>query len=102
MAKSSMLIRVHYGDGRVADAVAGPKAQVMVERHFGTTIPKLTDGGGAEHGYYLAWAALTAAKRETREFDDFLDAIDDIEVLAEEDAPAGPTESARPPDSSLS
>jgi hypothetical protein len=77
MAKSKTLI-ISYLDGREDEEVlAGPKAQVMAERHFGHSLVNMDT---VEQAYYLGWCALTVAKRCDVDYDTFLDTLDDVDV----------------------
>jgi hypothetical protein len=77
-------LRVTYTDGTVAEALAGPRAQVACERHFKKPITEIGNSGSIETVYFLAWAALHFAGKEPRGFDDFLDVLDDVEDAGEE------------------
>lgn len=90
-------LRVTYSDGRQVNVVLRPKAQVAVERHFNKSV---MDMNRIEEMYYMAWAALSATKEEARDFDSFLDVIDDVELAGEQGA--DPTGAAPSADSSSS
>lgn len=76
-------IKVTYLDGRVEIVLAGPRAQVDLERHFKIS---LGEANKLEHVYYLAWTALHLAGKEPREFDVWLDDLAEIDPLGDEDA----------------
>lgn len=78
--------KVTYRDGQVVEVRCGPKAQVLFERHFKATMSAFAKDPGAELAYYLAWAGLHCAGMEGMEFEPFLDAVDDIEPVAVDEA----------------
>lgn len=72
-------MKVTYADNREVTIVISPRAQVETERHF-----KGTDGAANNRigsHYYLAWAALRAAGKESSEFESFLDMVADVEEI---------------------
>lgn len=72
-------IRVTYTDGRSSDVLASARAQVETERHF-----KGADNAGKnriEASFYLAWASLRYAGKETAEFEQWLDTVEDAEEV---------------------
>jgi len=83
MAKSKKLIISYLDDREDEEVLAGPKAQVMAERHFGHS---LLDMESVEEAYYLGWCALKVAKRCDVDYDTFLDTLDDVDVPEEEKA----------------
>src|SRR5689334_7001360 len=87
--------KVKYQDGKVLEVRVMPKAQVMFERQYTTTMSKLANDVSAEHGYYLAWAALHCAGMEPTDFETFLGSIEEIESIdtdeVEEVDPTQPT-----------
>ena len=72
---------VKYLDGRSVNVRVMPKAQVMFERHFSTSMAKLAADPSMEKSYYLVWAACHCAGMEGNDFDTFLGLIEDIESL---------------------
>lgn len=98
-------MKVTYMDGREVVVRIGPKTQVLFERHF-PAMSMLDYGRGRgrriEHHYFLAWAALTEAKEETREFDAFLEVLEDAETVRDTpDTPVGDKAVNPEPDPSL-
>lgn len=93
--------KVTFQDGRQLEVRVMPKAQVMFERHFATSVSALAATPSAEKGYYLAWAALHCAGMEGRDFEAFLDALEDIENM-EVDEEADPTKKGPGPEPSSS
>lgn len=72
-------MKVVYADARESIVVVTPRAQVETERHF-----KGTDEAGNQRiqsHYYLAWASLFYTKKETGDFEAFLDAVADVEEI---------------------
>lgn len=77
---ASRWLEVFYVDKRPPVKVRiGPKAEVLFERHFQTTMSKAGQEISAEHLYYLAWAAMHAAGQEAADFESFLDMLEDVE-----------------------
>lgn len=76
MAKSKKLI-VTYLDGTEIEVAAGPKAQVMAERHFGHSLLEMAT---AEEAYYLGWCALSVSGEYDKDFDTFLEVLDDVDI----------------------
>lgn len=96
-------LKVTYSDGRVAESNVSPKAEVDFERHFGTSINKAGSDMHQQYYYYLAWAGLHYAGRETNDFDTFLGTIDDVENVKDASADdVDPTSPARRPEPSSS
>lgn len=93
--------KVTYQDGTEREVRVMPRAQVMFERHFTTSMSSLADQPSAERGYYLAWAALHCASMESRDFEAFLDALEDIENVGGDDE-ADPTKTGPGPEPSSS
>ncbi|MGH3881960.1 MAG: hypothetical protein ACRDTT_22980 [Pseudonocardiaceae bacterium] len=92
-------LRIEYIDPREnIEVVLSPRAQVNTEQHFGKPLTAL-DGVGPS--YYIAWEAAKCAGKETRTFDEFLDAIVDVEMV-DEPAGANPTVEAQQQGTSLS
>lgn len=92
-------LRITYLDGRTVDVVASPRAQIMTEEHLGG----VTDAKRLHASYYLAWASLNKAGKESAEFDPWLDLIDDVNEITpdgEDLAAEDPTPAAPPPDTS--
>lgn len=93
-------LSVSFTDGR--DPVLTkltPRAQVAAERHFSKSIGAMDSG---EQIYYLVWASLHYSGREPRDFDAFLDLLDDIEPVKEDEQSDDPTPGDPSPDSSSS
>lgn len=90
---ASRWLLVSYVDGRDTVKVRiGPKAEVLFERHFGTSMTSAGRDISAEHLYYLAWASLHVAGKESADFESFLDKLDEVDAV--EGEPINPTGSA--------
>lgn len=76
MAKSKKLT-ITYLDGVEVEVLAGPKAQVMAERHFGHSLLEMVS---VEEAYYLGWCALQVAGLYDKDYDTFLDVLDDVDI----------------------
>lgn len=93
---------VLYADGRKVEAVARPKDVVAFERQYQTSMAAFADEKKPppmEWMYYLAWSPLHRLRQEPRAFDEFLDDVDEIEVV-EEPTAATPFEKTPSPDQS--
>lgn len=96
-----MVYKVTYSDGTVVQATAGPRDVVDYERQYGISFTD--DRTTAEQAYWLAWRPLNRTGKDTRDFEGFLNAIEDVEsvdgteaptpVPFEEPAPAAPAPS---------
>lgn len=76
-------IQITYQDGRTEVVPATPRAQVMTEEYIGGfSFEKKMLGT-----FYLGWASLNRAGKETRDFETWLDLIDDVVDAPEEEAP---------------
>lgn len=78
-------VKVTYNDGREEIVKVTPRANVMTEEYC--------NGFKQERGilatYYLGWASLSKAGKESLDFETWLDRIDDVEDV--EDEEPGPT-----------
>ena len=82
-------LKVVYVDGREIKILASPRAQVETERHFkGVDAKQRIEGS-----FYLAWASLKYAGKESAEFDAWLDLV----IEAEEDEASEADEQAEDP-----
>jgi hypothetical protein len=73
--------KITYQDGRVVEAIVGPKAQVAVERQYNVSLADDKLVRRLEHIYYMAYAALWAAGLEPRDFDAWLGDVADVEEV---------------------
>lgn len=88
-------MKVTYNDGREVEVIASPRAQVMTEEYLGGWSNERRIVGD----YYLAWASLNKAGKETADFETFLDQIADTETIQQAEDP-DPTQPAQPADTS--
>lgn len=88
---ASKKVKVTYLDGTVKEALASPRAQVMTEQHTSWAENPITAT------FYLGWAALHKAGKESQDFETWLDLIDDVEEIEKK---ADPTPPAQSPDTS--
>jgi len=86
-------LKVTYIDERVVEVIASPRAQVMTEQYLGG----YGEARQVEGGYYLAWASLHKAGKESANYETWLDQIADVEEVPKE---VTPTEPAQPVDTS--
>jgi hypothetical protein len=83
---------VIYADGREEDVIATPRAQTMAEERYSG----VTEATKLRATYFIAWASLWKAGRESADFETWLDKVADIEEP--EDKPSGrPTTGDGPP-----
>jgi len=81
-------MKVTYSDGRKVDVIASPRAQVMTEERLSGSPDRRILGH-----YYLAWASLHRAGKESADFEAFLDLIEEAETIdPDEDDEPGPTQ----------
>jgi hypothetical protein len=86
-------MKVTYNDGREVVVIASPRAQVMTEERLAGASDRWILGQ-----YYLAWASLNKAGKESADFETFLDQVADAETV--EAAEPDPTEPVQPGDTS--
>jgi hypothetical protein len=95
-----MAFNVTYLDGRTVKAEALPKDVVAFERQYGQTMSVFANAPQSvplEWVFYLAWSPLHRSKQEPRAFDEFLDAVEEVEEVDEpESVPFPPAASAAP------
>lgn len=84
-------MRVTYSNGQTTEVLASPRAQFMTEEKFAG----INDGNRIRASYYLAWCSLHKAGQEARDFDAFLDAIEDIEDVPDEQITADDVDPTR-------
>ena len=81
---------VKYLDGRVETFIPAPRARIETERRFGGFDTKQAQ----EQSLYLAWCSLVKLGKETAQFDEWLDLLEDVEEekvdKAEEPDPTRP------------
>lgn len=94
-----MKLKVTYVDGRTVEITAKPKDYVAFERQYGFPMSVFADDDTPtrmEWIYYLAWSPLHRAKQEPRAFDEFLDDVEEVDIVAEKEAvapfPQGPSD----------
>lgn len=95
-----MKVRVTYLDGRVVEAIVGPRAQVEVERRHGISFAQAFDGGTGsrlEYLYTMCWAAVRVAEPNTVDFEPWLDLVAEADVVEDdaESTEADPTQRDR-------
>jgi hypothetical protein len=91
-------IRIWYFEKEPIEVRINPAAQVKAEEEFGVPLSKMDT---MKQNYYMAWLAATRQGKENLSFEDFLDAVMDIEeVIPEESQSLGPTSEAQSRDSS--
>ena len=82
-------VKVIYLDGREVEVLVSPRAQVMTEQYVG--------GFKSERAilstFYLGWAALSKAGKESADFETWLDTINDVEDVTDEPDPTQPAQS---------
>lgn len=109
---ASIYFEVTYTDDRKEVVRVGPKAQVLYERHFGTSFWSFGEERRVEQMYFMAWQALECAGKTPAPFDDFLEQVEDVtskrdtpDDPADDDAvnpEVDPTQKAQQPETSLS
>lgn len=92
-------IRIWYFDKAPIEVRITPAVHVAAEEAFNTSLSKMDR---IRQYYYMAWLAATKQGKESMEFDQFLDAVIDIEEVTAPDTAdsLGPTSTAQSHDSS--
>lgn len=72
-------VKVTYLDGREEIVMVTPRANVMTEEYCGG----IKQERGILATYYLGWASLNKAGKETLDFETWLDKIEDVEDVEE-------------------
>ena len=89
-------LKVTYNDGREIEVLASPRAKVMTEERVGDSERWILGH------FYLAWASLFKAGKESLDFEPWLDQITDVDELEEkkpdptQGAPSAATSSDSP------
>lgn len=83
-----MLFDVTYQDGRKVISTALPRDFVAFERQYGKSIAAFGDQTQMEWVFYLAWSGLHRSGQEPADFDGFLDSVEDVAPIADEETPA--------------
>jgi hypothetical protein len=89
-------MKVTYADGREVVVLASARAKLLTEEHF----DGIGDKNKLRATFYLAWASLHRAGKEAAGFDAWVDLIEDVEDVDEEEA--DPTLAVPPTGSSSS
>lgn len=92
MALIMLRFRVKYADGKEVEVATRPKELIGFERTYGIS---LSDAERWEHTAFMAWLCLHNRGQEPRDFDSFVDVIDECEQL--EDEAANPTSEGQSP-----
>lgn len=91
------IIRITHTDGTVTDAPGRKSDVVRFERHFRLPVSRLFDDGGmfTEHLWYFGYLAESRVIAEQVEFDDWMDTVDQVEIVTVEDTapPSHPSSS---------
>jgi hypothetical protein len=76
-------LTVTYVDGRVASAKITPRVEVALEKNFNIGLGTMQNAEGmhAEYLYYMAWAALHYSGQEGKNFEDFLNVLEDVDMV---------------------
>jgi hypothetical protein len=98
-------LTVKYADGREETVKTTPRDIIEFERRYGTSyaaaLANPNTPGREEHWYWFAWSPLHRCGKDTREFEAFIDAIESVQLVMEEEPkdpfPPAPTEGSSPP-----
>lgn len=69
-----------------------PRATVMTEEHFNG----MNSERAAAIGYHLGWASLVVLKKETLDYETWIDRIEDVEVYEDPEDPEATTDEIPP------
>jgi hypothetical protein len=86
MARQELKVTMNNGKEYIVKVT--PRVEVNVELHFKIGLPSIQNDPHAEHVYYLGWAAMVVAKMYHSDFDAFLDELDDVDPIVEEEDPS--------------
>lgn len=93
-----MQFEVTYQNGNKVLATALPRDFVAFERQYGKSIAAFGEQTQMEWVFYLAWSPLHRNGQEPADFDGFLDIVEDVQPVADEETPAAadpfPTDSS--------
>lgn len=85
-----MRLTVEFADGRNESVRVAPSDLVKFERKYDMPAADIEGNPRVEYMMFLAWAAMTRAKTETRDFDTFLDDLAEIGADDEGHPPTPP------------
>jgi len=85
-------VKVTYQDGREEIVKVLPRATVMTEQHFNG----MNSENAAAIGYHLGWASLVTLKKETLDYETWLDRVEDVEVYEDPEKPDETTDEIPP------
>ena len=81
-------LKITMADGRVIIAPATPRVIVNFERHFKTSMVKaMTEDQKLEHQLFIGWEACKAAGEVVKLFDTWLDEVQAVEFVWDNDTP---------------
>jgi len=88
----SMKMNIAMVTGESVPVVVSPKVQVEFERQYNCGIASAFSGDEMrmEYVYFLAWKAATHLHKTSKEFEDWLDDVDDIEMVEDDPTPLAP------------
>lgn len=93
-------VKVIYLDGDVVEETWGARAEVEVERRFGMPFTEAFKSGEHtpfERLYFLAWATLRYRGKTDVEFDDWLNLVEDCDVVDVSDDGVAPEDDLKDP-----
>jgi hypothetical protein len=97
-------IKVTYDDGREVRTVAKLRDVVDFERRYQISytdaMGRREKAGNEEWWAFLAWSPLHRSGEDTRDFEAFVNSVDDLEVLPDEEPDPAPFEKAPTDESS--
>jgi hypothetical protein len=91
-------VTVTYQDGREEVVKVLPRAIVMAEQHFSGYKTENAN----QTGFYLAWASLIVEKKESVDYENWLDRVEDVEDYEDPEKPEEPIEEIPPTQSATS
>ncbi len=77
---AAIALTVSYTNGDTKNATIKARDIIAFEREFGTGFAKAVKEERLEHMYWLAWFSLNRTGEDARIFDEFLDAVDEVDI----------------------
>ncbi len=92
-------LKITFENGEEFEVKVTPKVEVAVEKYFKVGMQSMGSDAHAEHLYYMAYVALHHTGKENRSFEDFMNDLEDVDVVGQtpEDADASDPSMTGPP-----
>lgn len=84
-------LKIVKADGTTQVLKVGPRVIVAFERHFKAGYGKALEERRMEHFLWLAWESERVAGLTPQPFDEWINQVDDIEAVDDDDPPTSAT-----------